>query len=88
MQKLQAAAQASVEERKRLEQQYKDKIIAVERRVRELGDKEREYKRTAKHFVSPKGTSDRRHPELWGVCACCGMRPLKAEQHKLMVCYA
>lgn len=50
-QKLQSIAKESAEERKRLEQQYKDKLLAVERRVRELREKEEEHRRNNKHLV-------------------------------------
>lgn len=50
-QKLQAVTAASSEERRRLEASFKDKIAAVERRVKELGDKERAYKRSASQLV-------------------------------------
>lgn len=52
VQKLQAVQAAGAEERKRLESQYKDKILAVEKRVKDLATKEREYKTNAKHLVS------------------------------------
>jgi hypothetical protein len=50
-QKLHSIAKESAEERKRLEQQYKDKLLAVERRVRELREKEEEHRRNNKHLV-------------------------------------
>ncbi|KAI8464754.1 MAG: hypothetical protein J3K34DRAFT_525930 [Monoraphidium minutum] len=51
LQKLHKAAEASAEERRRLEALYKDKLATVERRVRDLGDKERDARRGAKQLM-------------------------------------
>lgn len=51
VQKLHKAAEASAEERRRLEAIYKDKLTSVERRVKELGDKEKEARRGARQLV-------------------------------------
>ncbi|KIZ01228.1 kinesin family member 3/17 [Monoraphidium neglectum] len=51
LQKLHKAAEASLEERRRLESLYRDKLAAVERRVKELGEKEREARRGAKQLT-------------------------------------
>jgi hypothetical protein len=52
LQKLQAVTQASAEERKRLEQTYKDKLTAVERRLKDLAEREKAAKRNAAQLVS------------------------------------
>jgi uncharacterized tellurite resistance protein B-like protein len=52
LQKLQAVTQASAEERKRLEQTYKDKLTSVERRLKELAEREKAAKRNAAQLVS------------------------------------
>ena len=49
--KMQKAAEASAEERRRLEALYKDKLAGVERRVRELGEREKEARRGARQLV-------------------------------------
>ena len=51
LQKLQAVEAAGAEERKRLEAQYKDKLTAVERRLRELAEREKAAKRGASQLV-------------------------------------
>jgi hypothetical protein len=43
--------QASAEERKRLEHAYKEKLSSVERRLKDLGDKEKAAKRSAAQLV-------------------------------------
>eukprot|EP00775_Hariotina_reticulata_P005026 gene5026-5268_t len=45
LQKVHAVAAANAEERKRLEQQYKEKLAGVERRLKELSEKEKAAKR-------------------------------------------
>jgi len=52
LQKLAAVTQASAEERKRLEQTYKDKLTSVERRLKELAEREKHAKRSAAQLVS------------------------------------
>jgi uncharacterized membrane protein len=52
MQKLQAVEVAGAEERKRLEQQYRDKLTSVERRLKELAEREKAAKRNAAQLVS------------------------------------
>lgn len=52
LQKLQAVEVAGAEERKRLEQQYRDKLTAVERRLKELAEREKAAKRSAAQLVS------------------------------------
>eukprot|EP00879_Flechtneria_rotunda_P010714 GHRR01011196.1.p1 GENE.GHRR01011196.1~~GHRR01011196.1.p1 ORF type:complete len:1304 (+),score=608.99 GHRR01011196.1:374-4285(+) len=47
LQKLQAVEAAGAEERKRLEQQYRDKLTSVERRLKDLADREKAAKRSA-----------------------------------------
>ncbi|WIA39358.1 hypothetical protein OEZ86_005467 [Tetradesmus obliquus] len=47
LQKLQAVEVAGAEERKRLQQQYRDKLTSVERRLKELADREKAAKRSA-----------------------------------------
>ncbi|GBF91684.1 kinesin family member heavy chain [Raphidocelis subcapitata] len=51
LQKLHKAAEASAEERRRLEALYREKLAAVERRVKELGDREREARRGSKQLA-------------------------------------
>jgi hypothetical protein len=43
---------AGAEERKRLEQQYRDKLTSVERRLKELAEREKAAKRNAAQLVS------------------------------------
>jgi hypothetical protein len=52
VQKLQAVEVAGAEERKRLEQQYRDKLTSVERRLKELAEREKAAKRNAAQLVS------------------------------------
>jgi hypothetical protein len=52
LQKLAAVTQASAEERKRLEQTYKDKLTSVERRLKDLAEREKAAKRNAAQLVS------------------------------------
>lgn len=52
LQKLQAVEAAGAEERKKLEQQYRDKLNSVEKRLKELAEKEKAAKRNAAQLVS------------------------------------
>jgi hypothetical protein len=63
MQKLQAAAVQGVEERRRLEAQYTERLVGVERRVKELAEKERAYRRSAAQLVRSFAQLE----------ACCGV---------------
>lgn len=54
-QKLMAVTQAGAEERKRLEQTYKDKLAAVERRLKDLAEREKAAKRNAAQLVRSHG---------------------------------
>jgi hypothetical protein len=45
---------AGAEERKRLEQQYRDKLTSVERRLKELAEREKAAKRNAAQLVGGK----------------------------------
>lgn len=56
LQKLAAVTQAGAEERKRLEQTYKDKLTSVERRLKELAEREKAAKRNAAQLVSKSQT--------------------------------
>jgi hypothetical protein len=51
LQKLAAVTQAGAEERKRLEQTYKDKLASVEKRLRDLAEREKAAKRNAAQLV-------------------------------------
>jgi len=51
LQKVQAVAAANAEERKRLEQQYKEKLAGVEKRLKELSEKEKAAKRDHAQLV-------------------------------------
>lgn len=51
LQKLAAVTQAGAEERKRLEQTYKDKLTSVEKRLRDLAEREKAAKRNAAQLV-------------------------------------
>lgn len=66
LQKLAAVTQASAEERKRLEQTYKDKLTSVERRLKELAEREKHAKRSAAQLVSK----------------CCAVRPALQNGHE------
>ncbi len=50
-QKLQAVQAHSAEERRRMEAAYRDRLAAVEKRVKQLGDKERTYQRSMQQLV-------------------------------------
>lgn len=49
--KLDAAKQAGAEERKRLEQTYKDKLSVVEKRLKDLEEREKAAKRSVAQLV-------------------------------------
>lgn len=66
LQKLAAVTQAGAEERKRLEQTYKDKLTSVERRLKDLADREKAAKRSAAQLVSAmlsSGDPDQLHQD-------------------------
>lgn len=65
LQKLAAVTQASAEERKRLEQTYKDKLTAVEKRLKDLAEREKAAKRNAAQLVRRRETHRHRHR-----CSC------------------
>lgn len=61
LQKLAAVTQAGAEERKRLEQTYKDKLTTVERRLKDLAEKEKAAKRNAAQLVRQRHFDIKRH---------------------------
>jgi hypothetical protein len=67
LQKLAAVTQASAEERKRLEQTYKDKLTSVERRLKDLAEREKAAKRNAAQLVS-RPLRAHSHPLLQLAC--------------------
>lgn len=72
LQKLAAVTQAGAEERKRLEQTYKDKLTSVEKRLKDLAEREKAAKRNAAQLVSGAGGQAVGHaPLLQAMAASC-----------------